>query len=101
MSATLSLSCSRKIYELLGDTYETEKHHSIWRGETVLDIETGSIPAPSFSETIRLLPKIAEKKGWEDYECALFLYDVYPLYVYTATEEEGMAKVSEYLEKTL
>lgn len=104
MPSTLSLSCSKKLYELLGETYETEKHHSVWRGETVLDIETGSIPAPSFSETIRLLPKIGEKAGLDGYgkesietvsEKCMLLFQEAP------TEEEGMKQVSDYLEALL
>lgn len=109
MPSTLSLSCSRKIYELLAGACQTErfwvvkfkdpfKPTHLATSNDVIPADSYSIPAPSFSETIRLLPKIAEKKGWEDYECSLFLYDVYPLYVSTPTEEEGMAKVSEYLE---
>ena len=152
---TLSLSCSRKIYELLGDTYETEKYwvngdvgygyegdleitpSENWnltdckpdRGDVEVSYELYEagldaysaekdrlfslltpIPAPSFSETIRLLPKIAEKKGWKDYVnrnedsgCGMWdvAEDLTCFFVEATTEAEAMAKVSEYLEKML
>lgn len=118
-AATLSLSCSRKIYELLGDAYGTSRH---WDPEFGRLCRCGdgpeefrhltAVPAPNFSETIRLLPKIAEKKGWiywveeknelENLEkLAEVTQGICWQYTKTKTEEEGMAKVSEYLENAL
>lgn len=111
MPSTLSLSCSKKLYELLGDTYETKYYH-------VNDAITGErLPAPSFSETIRLLPKIAEKKGWAPFFAAriaslrVLMQDAkqvetvashcVELYIHAYTEEEGMEQVSNYLEALL
>lgn len=92
MPSTLSLSCSWKIYGLLGDTYLTQAR---WQ------LPEECPPAPSFSETIRLLPRIAEKKGWQEYECPLFFQDVGAIYMSAPTEEEGMERVSNYLEALL
>jgi hypothetical protein len=114
MPSTLSLSCSKKLYELLGETYQTKGYwvpgldmdgpvptptfevHSKYYGAA-----KQRFPAPSFSETIRLLPKIAKKKGWADYECPLFFQDVGTIYMSAPTEEEGMKRVSDYLEALL
>lgn len=112
MPSTLSLSCSKKLYELLGEKFNTEQH---WAEVTDSDGETAKysvvdyyncsdvncVPASSFSETIRLLPKIAERKEWKDYECPLFFQDVGTIYMSAPTEEEGMKRVSDYLEALL
>ncbi len=107
MSSTLSLPCSKKLYELLGDTYETESFHEK-RITDEVDLGNGTmfyyykkIPLPSFSEMIRLLPRIAEKKRWQEYECPLFFQDVGAIYMSAPTEEEGMERVSNYLEALL
>ena len=125
MPSTLSLSCSKKIYELLGETYETENKwfkrdaavaiSDYWvpplNWTTPEDMkETKSepykYPAPTFSETIRLLPKIAEKKGWtpsnpleKSTELDRTANECVWIYMTANTETEGMAEVSEYLEK--
>lgn len=127
---TLSLSCSRKVYELLGDTYETEfafyqrgsyfcgkdyikesEPEAMRRQNGTLDFPWKCLgPAYSFAETVRLLPRITEKKGWRDYvnrseESGHGMWDTLEdmtcFFVEAQTEEEGMAKVSEYLEKIL
>lgn len=123
MPSTLSLSCSKKIYELLGETYETENKwfkrdaavaiSDYWvpplNWTTPEDMkETKSepykYPAPTFSETIRLLPKIGEKAGLDGYgkesigtvsEKCMLLFQEAP------SEEEGMKRVSDYLEALL
>jgi hypothetical protein len=120
MPSTLGLSCSKKLYELLGETYETEMHwkcHHFFKPFLTENRESDQdwegqrnepeserfryIQAPSFSETIRLLPKIAKRKGWKDYECPLFFQDVGAIYMSAPTEEEGMKQVSDYLEALL
>lgn len=115
MSVTLSLSCSRKIYELLGDTYTTEhRWHKrgvsfspVPYGWTIPDdaqtrtVELYDYPAPSFSETIRLLPKIAEKKKLNEHIFRSHVISIVGSFMLAPTEEEGMAKVSEYLESLI
>ena len=123
MPSTLSLSCSKKLYELLGETYETESFHEK-RITDEVDLGNGTmfyyykkIPLPSFSETIRLLPRIAEKKGWAPFFAAriaslrVLMQDAkqvetvashcVELYIHAYTEEEGMEQVSNYLEALL
>ena len=92
MPSTLSLSCSWKIYGLLGDTYLTQAR---WQ------LPEECPPAPSFSETIRLLPRIAEKKGWSENGLWGSADDIAQMYMLSDTEEEGMEQVSNYLEALL
>lgn len=113
MSSTLSLSCSKKLHALLGDTYETKWAWFNNDGEMGMTLgwelvffgwarETKGYewhPSPSFSETVRLLPKIAEKKGWNGYQ--LELEFISTVYATAPTEEKGMEDISEYLEKIL
>lgn len=126
MPSTLSLSCSKKIYELLGRSDKTELYYNHQYGYltshegdsivasngNVIDVNWGNIPAPSFSETIRLLPRIAEKKGWiywveekDELENLEKLAEVTQgicwQYTKAKTEEEGMKQVSDYLEALL
>ena len=116
MPATLTLEASKKVRELLGDT---EKTRMLWSesniGEYGLRVcRDGStyseddINAPDFGETIRLLPLIAEKKGWPPYPMSpavnfhaspptadelarRFLYR----YMKASSPEEGMRLISE------
>lgn len=128
----LNLEASKKVYELLGDTYETEFFWDKWcehiypcmpsdhklkvhseadftkDGSELYFYEPSddAISAPNFSELIRLLPKIGEKKGWS-------VIDGYPtealakaqlmteMYMLAPTEEQGMEEVSKYLLKIL
>ena len=120
MPSTLSLSCSKKLYELLGQTYETEKYRDKQGRETTFGVgpsilsercEDGSrictsdlvkyTPAPSFSETIRLLPRIAEKNEWSENGLWGSADDIAQMYMLSDTEEEGMEQVSNYLEALL
>lgn len=116
MSSTLSLSCSKKLYELLGDTYETGSKHcrerikSVWHPWftsngtwPVNHNDLEQVPAPSFSETIRLLPRIGRLQGWTVWEnpTPVSLQALVMNYMYAPTEEEGMEQVSNYLEALL
>ena len=111
----LSLEASKKVYELVGE-YETEKHWSRstkgkvmpWRfGYFSKTMGTEIIPAPTFAELIRVLPKIGEKKGWPVSGARLAgkmvnkLVRMTAIYVGALTEPEGMAAVEEYLMKLL
>lgn len=115
---TLSLECSKKLYALLGE-YETEQRWSVkiacLRGVlpeayliprgSVMTADKYSIPAPNFAETIRLLPKIGEKKGWGTLHIhghtSTIANDVMMDYMLAPTPEEGMERLSEYLMKLL
>lgn len=118
---TLSLETSKKIYELVGE-YETEKswtkHFRINDALcTAVHIPEGRFnllkagyevtPAPTFSELIRILPKIGEKKGYkmDVFSSGLNTFklasDLTDMYMDAPTEEEGMEAVEEYLKKLL
>jgi hypothetical protein len=95
---TLSLECSKKIYDLIGE-YETEQTYSEREEPDCLcgnhdDPGYILIPKPNFAELIRLIPKIGKKKGWkEPYFRAYLMTDKY---METLSEREGMQKVEEY-----
>ena len=108
---TLSLECSKKLYALLGDTYETERRispentcGSCYENESHIPFGQ-CIPNPNFAETIRLLPKIGEKKGWGTLHIhghtSTIANDVMMDYMLAPTPEEGMERLSEYLMKLL
>jgi len=125
MPATLSLSCSKKIYELLGETYETENKwfkrdaavatSDYWipplNWTTPEDMkETKSepykYPAPTFSETIRLLPRLIKHMPTHermplDAEISTHSGIILHNFMHAPTEEEGMKHVSDYLEALL
>lgn len=112
MPSTLSLSCSKKLYELLGETYETEEAGHKWGNKADLSSAHNCkrrkcLPLPTFAETIRLLPMIGEKAGFpysKGPEANLFIHyitAVAELYMSAPTEEEGMEQVSNYLEALL
>lgn len=111
---TLSLETSKKIYELIGE-YETEKvwvtwadtdgiEHgpNIWLVFDLVGLKEGEYdcsPAYGFSELIRILPKIKDKKfpgslGWLAADLAIAYMD-------STTEKDGMAEVEDYLKKIL
>lgn len=115
---TLNLEASKKVYELLGDTYETENewkrtksypfhvNRKEWRSAKETRLE--SFNTPTFPELIRLLPKIGEKKGWlkttfcmGDVSARTVGEDLTWLYMNAPTEEQGMEEVSKYLLKVL
>lgn len=110
---TLNLEASKKVYELLGDTYKTRDSFSEKEEPDCLcgdHVEPGYklIPKPNFSELIRLLPKIGEKKGWlkatfcmGDVSARTVGEDLTWLYMNAPTEEQGMEEVSKYLLKVL
>lgn len=103
---TLDRDVAEAIYKLLGDTYETAAWH-----ETPDDRDPHRpherIPLPSFSETIRLLPKIGERKGWygRTGEDALMIWNIVSdcahRYVAAPSPDQGMKEVSNYLRKIL
>lgn len=109
---TLSLSCSRKIYELLGDTYETERKwvemttDGQWdnfsaRDARILPDRLKKIGAPNFGETVRLMSAINMAKNWNPWADQTILKKIVILYAEAPTDEYGMAKVSQYLENIL
>jgi len=109
---TLDRDVAEAIYELLGDTYETERYwYSPAIGMPITwkllthkpnPINASWYPAPDFSETIRLLPKIGEKKGWDEGRVLQpEMYKMVWAYAFVPTEEQGMKQVSEYLRKIL
>lgn len=114
----ISLEASKKLYELLGDTYETRfKWYHPWLTTGVPEIRLsgkvpkiinylfGDVPAPVFSELLRLLPKIGEAKGWEyeegclGQEIQLLCECISEIWMLAPTEEEGISEVGEYLLK--
>lgn len=132
MMTTLSLIASKKVFEIVGP-YETDYSHTSFRNisspkeqhgmflhQIVLtdDVEEmmersylkdfAVTPAPTFSELIRVLPKIGEKKGWpETHFCkgeisaCSVTEDIACAYMLASTEPEGMKAVEEYLLKLL
>lgn len=130
----LNLEASKKVYELLGDTYETEFFWDKWcehiypcvpsdhklkvhseadftkDGSELYFYEPSddAISAPNFSELIRLLPKIGEKKGWSEdvwdsnrINLRRMSHILAEIYMLAPTEEQGMEEVSKYLLKVL
>lgn len=115
--SVLPLETSRLIYELVGE-YECERYWVVYRSAV-----TGSprliwakprngrqsdsknylvrIPAPNFAETIRVLPRIGEKKGWSDLDQGIYRDDIAMLYAEAPIEPEGMDDVNSYLLKLL
>lgn len=126
---TLSLIASKKVFEIVGP-YETYYSHTSFRNisspkeqhgtflhQIVLtdDVEEmmgrsylkdfAVTPAPTFSELIRVLPKIGEKKGWEGERFSFVpphhVLHIIAHYMNAPTEAEGMQAVEEYLMKIL
>lgn len=119
---TLDRDVAEKIHILVGD-YETEvfwgdKH--MCRAYDCVHCDSpfrdeGSIPFPNFGETVRILTKIGEKKGWnqETFSLAnghkthtLGDHDIHATnmlidYMNAPTAEEGMKQVSIYLRRIL
>lgn len=108
---TLSLEASRKIFELIGK-YETERRW-IYTGKwkvvkpRVYDTEktihsSEGFPAPTFSELIRVLPRIGEKKGWEPIKQVSDIAR-WMLFTFMTThsEPQAMRDIETYLEKIL
>lgn len=106
----LSLETSKKVYELCGDiktemtyAYNLDGEYDLLRNDDVQEHLAGDVPAISFSELIRLLPKIGEKKGWRvggaraAGQLVNKLVRITALYVNAPTEPEGMAAVESYL----
>lgn len=122
MPSTLSLDASKKVRELLGDTYETEYHQTetgiccCRKGVMRLSHEK-KIPIPNFAELIRLIPKIGKENGWllkdgKDRSNGLYLHQlgnrayIHSLvmtgyYLSAASEPIGMQIVEAYLMKIL
>jgi len=92
-----------KIFELVGE-YSTEAR-SGWEGFN--SFEHDRVPMPNFGETIRILPNIGEKKGWERDEVTNKIsmrrvsHILAEIYMLAPSAEEGMTNVSEYLRKIL
>lgn len=113
---TLDRDVAEAIYKLLGHTYETEKSWCIAKDGDFgcyepLDISSYEdeylsnykevIPALDFSETIRILPKIGEKKEWSENGLWGTADDLARDYMLAPTPEQGMKEVSNYLRKIL
>lgn len=125
MSTRLSLEASKKIFELVGE-YETEKCYLIppegcfgatepieWGilGDDLIERGYSGVPAPSFSELVRVMPKIGVKKQWgimperSFYEARIspshHSMMMVEMYMSSPTEPEGMAAVERYLMEIL
>jgi len=116
MNPVLSISLSRRLKELVGEV-ETQFSHCIslpgnFQPMEPMDVDgfddewlenfSEVIPAPSFSELIRLLPAIGEKLGWSSHEIQDKHLSILAVqYMVAPTPQEGMEKVEAYLEKLL
>lgn len=109
MPSTLSLSCSKRLYTLL-DEYDTEqrwikpyhaKPESDWHITDRSDVEGFGVPAPSFAELVRVLPVIAELKGFSTYNWVIEIQNIVYMYMRAQSDKEGMKQVSDYLEASL
>lgn len=115
---TTSLEFSRKVFEIIGGqkTYFGWVHSfgrmqltrltKRYRLAESYHIDT-KISAYTFSELIRVIPLIAEKKGWKEhgiYERAMEVVENIALkyvFPYPNTPEQGMKDVEAYLMKML
>jgi hypothetical protein len=117
MTSTLSLKTSQKLYELLGEC-ETEKLWARWTdpdgkdsgwyvdwAENVRMMKEGEYdwyPAFSFSELIRLLPRITDTFNiWTEYTLPTISKELLDLYMLAPSEKAGMELVDERLAKHL
>lgn len=116
--STLDRDVAEAIYKLLG-WLDVAKHYGKHRGGYKAHStdpmshscrRNGCIPLPDFSETIRLLPKIGEKKGWgmnneyqgdEEPMREYYAKELSIIYMDAPSPFEGMAQVSAYLRKIL
>jgi len=134
MPSTLSLETSRKLEKLIGKvetelTYEriTDRDSGEWLSWEILrtpfsdevckhfKLKHEQHPAPSFSELIRLLPLIGEKKEWAVYritfskgreqtdigDAGLYAGELANMFMSAPTPEDWMRQVDEYLIKIL
>lgn len=114
-TAYLDRDVAEKIYELVGE-HETENEYRhltfdiyqlIRRKKKYTGISLGCFPAPDFSETIRILPNIGGKKGWERDEVTNKIsmrrvsHILAEIYMLAPTAEEGMKNVSDYLRRII
>ena len=121
MNNTLDLETSKLIYKTIGD-FDTEKTwydcgSNIWNcGDWAEAMNNGkdyaqstapgygikTIPAPSLGETIRILPKIGEERGWDNgWYRVMDAVNLACIYISAPSPEEGMKQVGEYLTKLL
>lgn len=117
MSTRLSFEASKKIFELIGD-YNTETRWVNVDGDFLNDgsgekewsllrdflpsSNSLSFPTPSFSELVRVLPKIGEKKDWWPHnDTDVLAGHLARIYANAPTEPEGMAAVERYLMEIL
>lgn len=110
MSSRASLELSKKIFELVGE-YDTERFwiRRLTTGEWVLQnnqhLDDNCVPAPTFAEIVRVLPKIGEKKKitreTASYSSRFYSENLVYLYMSEKTEPEGMKAVEDYLMKLL
>ena len=113
---TLDRDVAEAIYKLVGE-YETEwildsapcdvpacncpdTHSMKVRLDDVFP-HPGFIPLPSFSETIRIIPRIAEKLEWSENGLWGTADDLARDYMLAPSPEQGMKEVSNYLRKIL
>lgn len=104
----LNLDLSRKIYELVGE-YETDKYWVDYDDTGPHLSETGLIPkypyqtcfpAPTFSELIRILPRIGEKLDWRSH-LEMHSQKLLEKFMLATTDQKGMEAVEAYLEKLI
>lgn len=124
---SLSLETSKLIFDLVGE-YPTRLHWKSYidrdTGERYMDRHPSevdyfasafAIPAPDFGETVRIMVKIGEKKGWNNRETAYLshingkmiyhvsdvIYTLSEKYCYAPSPELGMEEVDTYIRKVL
>lgn len=123
--ATLNLEASKRIREVLGDEFETERawvemtHDGQWDNlpwdtAKILSRRLKFAKSPNFQELIRLLPAIAKAKGLENDQIRmriapdvpldfnqLWVYALSEIYMHAPTPEEAMERISKRLMEIL
>lgn len=136
---TLSLEASKKVFDLIGE-YGTENYWGKWclhsrfcdrepielhkEGEMKLDSVGDAdsfshgkddIPAPTFAELIRVLPRISDTKKWTSHNGKIqginrikvkggvseMIAHMTMIYMYAPSEPQGMKEVEKYLMELL
>jgi hypothetical protein len=107
--STLDRDVAEAIYKLLG-WLDVAKHYGKHRGGYKAHStdpmshscrRNGCIPLPDFSETIRLIPRIAEKLEWSENGLWGTADDLARGYMLAPSPDQGMKEVSNYLREML
>lgn len=91
MNPTTSLDFSRKLFEIIG---EQETEH--YANEELFDRSLG-IPAYTFGELLKVIPLIAEKKGWKEGVDLHTAAAISFAFISPTIPEQGMKDVEDYL----